>query len=87
MPRNFGFTKTPPQPNPPRPDPAQGRMAQVWEHHNTRLHRTDRRDRAYRGLAVALVVVIAGMLIAMIAMGAWGRAQIDAGRAETIMRF
>lgn len=82
MPRNFGFTKTP-----PRPDAAQGRMAQVWEEHNTRQHRAATRDRAYSIAAIALIAVIAGMLIALIASNAWGRAQIDAAQAETIMRF
>lgn len=59
----------------------------MGEYHSRAHSRAHSRDRAYRGLAVALIAVIAGMLIAMIAMGAFDRAQIEAAQAATIMAF
>ncbi|MBN2760042.1 MAG: hypothetical protein JXQ79_06055 [Rhodobacteraceae bacterium] len=90
MHRNHGFTKTPAQPAPqpmPQPGADLGRMAQGWGEYNAKIRRAARRDRAYRWAAIALVAIIAGMLLAMIASNAWAQAQADAALAPSIMRF
>lgn len=82
MPRNFGFTKTP-----PRPSADLGRMAQAWGETNDQRSRAARRDRAYRATAIIITTIIAGILLAMIAQAAWAQAVSEAARAPSVMRF